>query len=170
MRIILIDRDSALDGIGSRVLSGRLGEARKAAALRALRDLNPQVDWDRVPAGTVLLVPESRDFLVAESDPLTGHTLEELQRVVKEGMAAIVAGISSGEDPSAAERAELATVLKSAAVRRALADQPDLIAQLGQVPARLKEEARQSALAHRALDEATAAAAREIETLRDLMR
>jgi hypothetical protein len=166
MRIMLVtDQEKDLTALKSRLLSGRLGDARAASAMRALEDLNPHVDFRKLAAGTVLLVPDSPDFKRSASDSAAGDVVNDLQQLVRSGLEAAAAKLEEGNKERAAERAELTTVLARPAVKRALEADPEIKARLGEVAKRFKEEQRQAIEAERALEAATKGAMAELASL-----
>jgi hypothetical protein len=170
MRRFVIDQDTDIESLQSQLLDGRLGGDRAAAAVRMLQDHNPHVDFSRrLTAGTMLLIPDSRDFKASTSRAVADDMLDDLQQRVRNGLDAMAARLKEGNEARAAERTELETVLKSAAVKRVLAD-PEIKAELGDFSMIFKEEQRQESEAQRALESATQGVMAELTALASLLR
>ena len=165
MRMHVIGHDNDQKPFRSRLLSGRLGDARADAALRALQDLNPQVDFKRLVAGTVLLVPDSPDFKASASNSVADDVVKDLRQLVRNGLDAAAARLEARKEDLSAQNAEMTAVLKSRAVAGVLKTDPEIKAQLGDVAKRFKEEQRQAIEAVQTLQAVTPRAMEELASL-----
>jgi hypothetical protein len=170
MPIYVVDQDTDLKALRSRLLSGRLSDERADLALRALQDLNPHVDFKRLAIGDVLLVPDSPGFKTSASKSAADDVVDDLQELVRRGLDAAAARFKAGNEARAAERAEVTRALKSRALVRVLEADPELKAQLLEVTKGFKEEHRQAVEDERTLEAATENAMAELASLTKLLR
>jgi hypothetical protein len=169
MPIYVVDQDTDLKALRSRLLSGRLSDERADLALRALQDLNPHVDFQRLAVGDVLIVPDSPSFKTSASKSAADDMVDDLQQLVRRGLEAAAARSNAGNEARAAERAEVSAVLKSRALLRVLEADPELKAQLLEVTKGFKEEQRQAIEDERTLEAASKNAMAELASLTRLL-
>jgi hypothetical protein len=129
MRIFVIKQATDLQGVGTQLLRRTASEGG-AGALERLQALNPHVDFRKLAAGTVLLVPDSPEIKPSASRTLSEDPVEalveELSRGLKEQATRVKATIKSQED----DRSAVAAAVKTAAAKRILESDPQLRDQL----------------------------------------
>ena len=169
MRMIVIKQDSDLQALSARLLTAPAAGEKTDSALRSLQALNPHVDLKKVAAGTVLLVPDAPGFNAAASDPVPGSALDEFQQFVRTGLDAAAATLKAGNAHREAQRADVAAVLKTAAVQRIITTDPDLKQQLDEATKATKQDQEQEAKAEQALAAAVKGAQAELAAIAKLM-
>jgi hypothetical protein len=126
MQVIVIDKNNLqafTQLLGDKIDSGR--------ALDQLKNLNPHVDFKKkIEPGAVLLIPDALGFREAESFSVTGHAFEALREQMLASVDAAASRVRGGYEALLTEQKEVAVVLKSAAVKRALEADPDLKLQI----------------------------------------
>jgi hypothetical protein len=127
--MFVIKQATDLQGVSTQLLRRTAGEGG-AGALERLQALNPHVDFRRLAAGTVLLVPDSPEIKPSASRTLGGDPVdalvEDLSRGLKDQATRVRAMFKSQED----DRAAVAAALKTAAARRIVDSDPLLRDQL----------------------------------------
>jgi hypothetical protein len=129
MRMFVIKQATDLNGVGTQLLRRTSGEGG-AGALERLQALNPHVDFRKLSAGTVLLVPDSPEIKPSASRTLgekpVDALLEDLSHGLKEQAMHVKSAFKSQED----DRAAVASAIKTAAVKRIVESDPQLRDQL----------------------------------------
>lgn len=143
MRMIVIRKPGDLQGQLGRLLKS--GRSRTSVPLDALRELNPHVDFARIEAGTVLLVPEHPDFEGGQSSSIGGEAFDGIAKEAMAGLDAAAARMRAGLRRQEAERKETSSVLQSAAFKRLAEGDEALRKQAGEVEAQLKADAKRAA-------------------------
>jgi hypothetical protein len=134
------------------LLSKKLNAAQAHSAIASLEALNPQADFKkRLPPGTVLLVPDTPSFKPSASTSVAGEALAGFQQLVRTAFDGAADRIKAANKERAAERVEVAEVLKTSALKRIAASDPALKEQLGEAAKRIKAEEQQDELAEEAL-------------------
>lgn len=126
MRMLVIKQDTDVEALAGSLLSARLGDSQGAAALARLQALNPHVDFRRLRAGTVLLVPSERAFKASASDSVAGQALAGFTETVQTALNAAVERTRAGLESRATERTDVQAVFRLAAVKRLLDSDPEL--------------------------------------------
>ncbi len=140
MRMVTIKDRTDFEALSARLLKANLSSPQSEKALASLRALNPHTDMRDMPAGTVLLVPDTPGFKVSESDPVLGDPLGELQKIVQTALDQAAGNLKANRAARAAERAEITAVLKGDAIRRLMDLDGELKQQVADVSKVLKEE------------------------------
>lgn len=143
MRMIVIRKPGDLQGQLGRLLKS--GRTRTSVPLDTLRELNPHVDFARIEAGTVLLVPEHPDFEGGQSTSIGGEAFDSIAKEAMAGLDAAAARLRAGLKQQEAERKETSSVLQSAAFKRLAEGDEALRKQAGDVEAQLKADAKRAA-------------------------
>ena len=125
MRMLKVTRTT---GVGE-LLDARFKGAQAEVAMAALKAANPHVDLDEVTPGTHLFVPDLPAFRTSATETPAGEPLEALRALVSDGLEGALGDLRLGVRIRSAERAEVAAVLKSAAIRRQIDADPTLAAQ-----------------------------------------
>lgn len=131
MRVIVIRQPLDPQGL-ARDLFGLAADA--SAMFERVKALNPHVDFDRIPAGTVLLVPDAPESR-AGGEAVRSPGSDGFEAVAQDALAGLKAAserAASAGEASAADRAAFTAVLKTAAVKRLIESDPLLKAQVEQ--------------------------------------
>jgi hypothetical protein len=127
MRTVLVDEASDLEGLKTRLVGSR---TLSAANLEKIKRLNPHVDLERIPAGTVLLIPELPGLRARVSSPTAGDALTSLADSLLAAVDAARERVTRGFADLEAEGHEVTAAMRSPAFRRALDADPELRAQV----------------------------------------
>lgn len=167
MRMIVVKQPGDLQALAGRLL--RPGLAREAASLDALRRLNPHVDFSKLDAGTVLLVPDHPDFDGGDASSIGGEAFDSLAKDALAGLEAAAARMRDGFERRDAQRKDVTGVLRSAAFKRLAEADESLRRQAGEVDSRFKADAKRAsdtaatlAAMHKALQAELDALARRV--------
>ena len=123
MRLIVIKQASDLQALSVRLLKKPAGGKGKAGAhevsqatLDQVKRLNPHVDFQRLEADTVLLLPDSPELNDKDSQSLAGNSFEDFAAHTSEGFQAVVQSKRLSAEALGADRAAVNATLKIAAV------------------------------------------------------
>lgn len=166
MRVIKIEEKADSQSLSALLLKANLSTIQSEKALAALQALNPQVDITNIPAGTVLLVPDTPSFKVSASDPALGNALGEFQQVVRTALDETAANLKASTAARAAERADIVAVLKGAPLKRIIESDSAVKHQVAEATKALEEE-EQADQAEETLARASKAALAKIAELRE---
>jgi hypothetical protein len=75
VRIFRVAEATDREGLMNELLKARLGAGKSDAAMAALEALNPNLDLHEMPAGTVVLVPDTASFKASASESIAGFQL-----------------------------------------------------------------------------------------------
>lgn len=142
MRMIVVRQPGDLQALAARLL--KPGLSREAASLDALRKLNPHVDFAKLDAGTVLLVPDHPDFDGGDASSIGGEAFESLAKDALAGLEAAAARMREGFERQDGQRKDVAGVLRSAAFKRLAEADESLRRQAGEVESRFKAESKRA--------------------------
>jgi len=120
MRTLIIKQDTDLQALQGRLIVGKTTAGQTESALKQLQDLNPHLDLNKLRAGAVLLIPDAPNFQVSVGDPVGAGTFDDFQQFVRSSLADAADRLKSGNAARAAERADIAALLKTAAFKRTL--------------------------------------------------
>ena len=140
MRTLVIKKNTDLAGVSSELLASGLSAGVARSALETLQALNPHVDLNKLATGAVLVVPDQPQYKAAASKSIGGGRLDDFEKLVESALDATSARLKQGEERRNAERAELATALKSAAVKRAVGADPQLAKAVEHAAQRAKQD------------------------------
>ena len=158
MRLIVIEQASDLQALGARLLrkpaGGQAGPQQLSQeTLEQIRRLNPHADFQRLEAGTVLLLPGTPELKdAADSQPLAGHSFEDFAARTREGLEAVAQRLRGGAESLAAERAGVTAVIKTAAVKRLIESDPLLKKQLDEAGSEFSNAQKQAQEASRQME------------------
>jgi hypothetical protein len=117
-------------------------------ALQRIKDLNPHVgDLAQLKPGTVLLLPDGPDFEAGEGDSVAGEVFDGFAADASAGLKASSERLRAGMARRDAMRKDVAAVLKTAAIKRALETDPALRKQADDADARFKAEQKEGTAA-----------------------
>jgi len=174
MRLIVIQQASDLQALSARLFKNSTGDQAGSqelsqATLEQIRRLNPHADFQRLPAGTVLLLPGTPELKDADSQPLAGTCFEDFAARTREGLEAVAQRMRSGAEALAADRAGVTAVLKSAAVKRLVESDPLLKKQLDDASSEFADAQKQAQEAARQLKTLQEGLDAELQGLRKML-
>ncbi len=116
--------------------------------LQRIKELNPHVqDLAQLKPGTVLLLPDGPDFEGGAGDSVAGEVFDGFAADASAGLKASSERLRAGMDRRETIRKDVAAVLRSAAIKRALEADPALRKQAEEADARFKAEQKDGASA-----------------------
>lgn len=145
MRLIVIKQASDLQSLSARLLkrpSGGRGGSHEIgqATLEQVQQLNPHVDFQRIEAGTVLLLPDTPELKDTDSQSLAGDTFEDFITDTSEGFKAVTQRMRNNAETLDADRAAVNAAVKSAVVKRLIQSDPLLKKQIDEASSRFSDE------------------------------
>lgn len=146
-RTFVVKEDTTLDQLGGTLLDARSRGTRLETAMQELTALNPHADPAKVPAGTVLLVPDTPGFKPTAGTSVQSGALHDLQALLATALAGAAQGARTGLATRAAGRTEVATAMQTEEFKRLAGNDPELARQA---------EAAQAALATQEKEEGEA--------------
>lgn len=129
-RTVIIKTDTTLRALGPTLLDARFRGEQVDAALERLKALNPHADPERIPAGTILFVPDSPAFKASASMSPQAAPIEDFRVMLTSALSDAATRLKNASATRAAERADLSTVVKGAAFKRAAGDDRDVLQQV----------------------------------------
>lgn len=166
MRVIVIDKKTDLRALRSRLLGDKAGSG---SALDKLKNLNPHVDFKKIEPGTVLLIPNAPGFRDAESFSVTGDAFDALREQMLASVDDAASRLRGGYEALLTEQKEVAVVLKSAALKRAIKADPDLKPQIEAATQVFKHDQQQARDAEKTMQTLQEQAAAELASLTQLL-
>jgi hypothetical protein len=139
-RTVIVKTDTTLRALGPTLLDARFRGDQVEAALDRLKALNPHADPERIPAGTVLFVPDSPAFKASASTSPQAAPIEEFRVMLTGALTDAASRLKAANAVRAAERADLSTVVRSAAFKRAAGDDRDVLQQVSDAQKALATE------------------------------
>ena len=135
MRLIVIKQASDLQALSARLLKKPAGGKAGAhevspATLDQVKRLNPHVDFQRIEAGTVLLLPDSPELNDKDSQSLTGNSFDDFIAHTSEGFKAVALRMSISAKALADDHVAVNATLKTEAVTSQIEKDPQLRDQL----------------------------------------
>ena len=170
MHVVRFKEAASLQDLTSKLVDRRVGDP--AATMKRVKELNPHVDFKRIKAGTVLILPDEPGIKQSAKD--AGESgkgaLGDVASIVYGGLDRARHGTATALETAAAERAEVASALKTGIAKRQLESDPGLRKQLEASSA--KAEARQKALKEAAgnVDLLRKSFAEELKAMEKLLR
>lgn len=167
MRVILIKQASDLQALTNKLLGNKPGAS---ATLDRVKALNPHVDFNRIEAGTVLLLPDAPGLQVNDKDThsIGSDAFNDFVQHMEEGFKAAAEHVSKAADNLTAERAAIAAVLKTDVVKRQIESDPLLKKQLEDADGELNDEQKKIQGAVKQIEVMKKAAAEELKMLNKL--
>lgn len=167
MRMVVIQPES----IDAKALVARLiGKGGDSdSALKTLQRINPHLDFTRLTAGTVLLVPDAPDFETSESVSIAGQGLAALDARFREAAEGARLRVRGSYEALAIQRKDVNGALKTAAVKRLVESDPDLKKQLEEADAVSKSDEQQFKSSEAELEALQSALADELGMLSKML-
>jgi hypothetical protein len=169
MRMLTITQDTDLQALSGLLLDARLGSARTDAAIDALQAVNPHADLKKLRAGTVLFVPETSGFKGSASVSVQGNALGDFQQMVRNVLGQAAEKLKAGDTTRAGERDAITAVIGTAAVKRILDSDPELMKQVTEETKAFEEDQKQADQAEQALAAASRAVLAKLSELSKLL-
>jgi hypothetical protein len=129
MRIFVTQgNQTTLQGLQGKLLSpvSTANPALAAAAMDKLKRLNPHLDFDRIPQGAVILLPEDPSLDASAGFAASGDAFTNLSADLTRALDTSSAQIKTRLAENATAQKTLVATLKVAAVARQIADDPEL--------------------------------------------
>jgi hypothetical protein len=164
MRVLVVKAPTTVNDLRT-----RLGRTGAAQTLDDIARLNPHVDLKAIEPGTVLLVPDAPNTSTDDTTPVQGPPFEELKDQIMGAIDATNSRVRAGYESLAAQAREATTVLKSAAIKRAIEVEPTLKAQLDASSAVFKQDAAHAKAADQTLKAIEKQTAAELGALQKLL-
>jgi hypothetical protein len=127
MRMTIINQSSDLKTLGARLFGT---DTALESALAGLQRLNPHVDFSRMEAGTVILVPEQAGLRDGESASVSGSAFQSFESEVRAGVKGIAARVSSGRKSRLAQQEDFSTLLELEGVKNLFDNDAELKTEL----------------------------------------
>ena len=174
MRLIVIQQASDLLTLSRTLFSDGPNSTGNAAAhsatLERIRSLNPQVDFQRMEAGTVLLLPDVPDLKDTESQSIAGDSFADFTSHMPEGLRTVAQRLSGGAKALDAEREAVTAVLTIDAVKRQIRSDRLLEKQLADASEAFTTERKEMQKAAQQVKTMQVAVADELAALAKLLR
>jgi len=167
MRTIVVNERTDLRGLRTRLLGERpLAEG----ALESLARLNPHVNLEQIPAGTVLVVPDLPGLRKEETSSVSGDAFASLREQLLASVDAVGGRVRGGYEELLAQQKEVTAVVRLAAFRRAVEADPDLKEQLETGTQVFKEDREKARAADETLSALKEEAVAELAALAELLK
>ena len=126
MRMIVIEQATDLQALTTRLLGAKAGAG---AGLDGLKALNPHVDFSKLGAGTVLLVPDLPGLRDGQTGSIAGQAFDTFGQQVLANFDDAATRVRAGHAARLTDQKELVALFKGAALKRAFEADPELKAQ-----------------------------------------
>ena len=148
MRMIVIDQATDLQALTTRLLGAKAGAG---ASLDTLKQLNPHVDFERLGAGTVLLVPDLPGLRDGQTGSIGGQAFDTFSQQVLADFDAAATRVQAGHAARLTDQKELTALFKGTALKRAFEADRELKAQADAAAQVLKQDGADAKAADEAL-------------------
>jgi hypothetical protein len=172
MRILVTKgNQTTLQGLQASLLKPEIAAnpALAALAINKLKLLNPQLDFERIPQGAVILLPDDPALEATASFAASGDAFTNLSQDLTRALDVSSAQIKSRLVQNGAEQKALVAALKVGTVARQIADDPELKAQVASAGERTRDVAKKGADDLKSLDSARALLAADLAALERLL-
>ncbi len=126
MRMIVIEQATDLQALATRLLGAKAGAG---ASLDRLKSLNPHVDFSKLGAGTVLLVPDLPGLREGQAGSIAGQAFDTFGQQILADFDDAATRVQAGHAARLTDQKELVALFKGAALKRALEADAELKAQ-----------------------------------------
>jgi hypothetical protein len=151
MRMLVIKQDADIHTLSARLLSAKLNSDQTKSAIASLQAFNPQVDFEKLGVGTVLLVPDTPSFKPSATSAVLNGAFGDFEKLVRSGLSDAAARMKADNAAHTADAGAVASVLRLAAVKRLIDADADLEQQVSSVTKTLKDDEQQSKEAEQTL-------------------
>jgi hypothetical protein len=167
LRTFTVKQDTNIKTLSGTLLDARFGGAQAEAATAQLRALNPHADFDKLKAGTVIFIPDLPQFKPSVATSTQANLADDFRKLVSEALDTSTQQMKLATADRAAERADVAAILKSAALREIIGSDKDASVQVDAAQKAIADEEKQD----KQNDEAFAAMSKAaLETLAQLSK
>jgi hypothetical protein len=167
MRMFILKKGSDLQGMSAELLkSGAADTDTGRVTLERIKELNPHVDFQRLDAGTVLLVPDAPDIKAGAAASVGGEAFDGFVGDVRSGLGASSTRIKQGFERIADDRSAVSAALKTASLKRLVQSDPALKKQLEAADLQFKADIKRGEEAQAALQRAQEQAIEELTALK----
>jgi hypothetical protein len=128
-RTFVVKTDMDIKSLSGSLLDARFSGAQAEAALQQLKLFNPHADLAKLRAGTVLFVPDTPGFKATAGTTTQTTPLQDFGALLAGALGDAARSTKAGNAARAAERADVAAILKSAAFKRIVGTDKDLAKQ-----------------------------------------
>jgi hypothetical protein len=161
----------AKSSMNLRDLKARFGRQASDKIVGEIARLNPHVNLEkRIESGTVLVLPDSASGRSSDSLSVEGQSFDELRKHVVSALDATASRVHSRHEALREEAKEIAAVLRSAAVKRALEGDPELKEHVRAATEIFKEDAARAKATETSLKKLKARAEKELYALGKLLQ
>ena len=145
LRVLMVKEETDVKSLSKTVLTTKLSAAQSEVAIASLAAANPHVDFEKVPAGTVLIIPDAPSFKANVGDPVHDDSFAAFEKIVKSGQTSIGDLLETAAAARREERANVTAAFKLAAVQRLAKADPALKEQMDAANAAMKASQEEDA-------------------------
>jgi hypothetical protein len=171
MRVIVIKQATDLANLRTMLFNGANGATPAAAdaSIERLQALNPHVDFQRIAAKTVLLLPDDPVMAASGSRTIADDAFAEFSANLGAGFKVAAERARVGAEALAAERAAVTEAMKNPVVARQIEADPLLREQLAHAGEASAAEQKAAQAAIKQVDAMRKMATEELRALRELL-
>jgi hypothetical protein len=151
LRTIIIKKNTDIQAIRSQLLDARFTGPQGDAAVDQLKALNPHVDLDKVDSDTVLFVPDAPAFKASATTSTPSGPVDDFRSFVADAVSATLQRQKAARAVHAADRASVASALKSDVLKRAAAADPAVATKVDAASKTLAQDDKDDKLAEETL-------------------
>lgn len=157
MPVLIVGKETTFSALRPRLFKGRVSSAVAGRIADALKDANPQVDFEKLRPGTVLRIPELPELRVAalSLDDTVDRGIETLRGDLTARMEALMKAADERMDAATAERRKVRPALDADEVQAAIRRDQEIAGNLEAVREALEVEAEAARARAERLKEAT---------------
>ncbi|RXT36525.1 hypothetical protein [Bradyrhizobium betae] len=122
MRTFVVGEETKLKAVSEKLLHANLSHVRSEAALKALQEVNPHADLNKLARGTVLFVPDTPGFKISTTSSATEGPLAALQELLDKALGLALEETASGNSARAADQDQTVKAFDDGAVKKAISD------------------------------------------------
>jgi hypothetical protein len=170
MRLFVVNNETSVSAVTERVagISAAASEAERLRVTRLqdeIRRVNPRIDFDRLAAGDVIVIPDSPDVAADAGEKPLGSFFDLSAEQATENLKQLERRVREGASRTGADRAALTKLLGSAEVKRALGNQEALIRDVERIRESIKADDKEMATRLKQLDTTLTAVANDLKSL-----
>lgn len=139
-RMFVVRDQRNLAELGSVLLKGRISAGAKESALDAIRRANPSLNLDKIPPGTVVMVPPVDGLKDTSSHDPARVAADDLVSRVRGALETLTSAGAAAEDQRQGERKETQGLLSSAQIKRLSSQVPELASNIESLRSSFKED------------------------------
>jgi hypothetical protein len=167
MRIFITDTETTPQTLNE-ALVRRPGSP--STTLERVIALNPQVkDFSKLPAGTVLILPDASDLKADAGAPIAGSGMDDVVADMGRGITAVGSRVGNRVEQLQADHAAVTAALKTAAAKRLVESDPELEKRVKAAELNFKAEQKAAAETQEQLKDVQKSALAEFEKLQKML-